>query len=306
MLGRSHSAVVRRRFQNAVTAVASDLRQQDLDGRALDAVLASLRRPPQKRGLPANYVQRVYRAHQRTQREKHRFVTANLRLVVLIARRYLRGYLALPDLIQEGNLGLIKAVDRFDHRRGFRFSTYATWWIRHAIQRALADKGRMVRVPVHVLESQQRITRSTRELANLLGRPPSEEELAEATGLAPKRIERMSEFLPGRPVSLDRPLGEEDDDRTVLDLFRDPHAEEHNLIDQLAEQSLANEVRAELSHLKPIEAEILQRRFGLERDEQETLKQIGDDHHLSRERIRQLQEQALTKLRRALKRSLAS
>jgi RNA polymerase primary sigma factor len=224
-----------------------------------------------------------------------------LRLVISVARRFAHfGQLPFADLIQEGNLGLMTAVDRFDHHRGYRFSTYATWWIRHAIARAIADRGRTVRLPVHVLDSQQRVARWKRVLTNRLGRQPTDEELSAASGIAKKKLQALTTVPAGRTVSLDAPVGsDDDDDRRLLDLVRDPDADEHAVADRLSDQAMLEEMRQQLCRLKPVEADILRQRFGLEGDEERTLKEIGEKYNLSRERIRQLQEQALLKMRKA-------
>jgi RNA polymerase primary sigma factor len=234
----------------------------------------------------------------RVKRAKNEFVKANLRLVVSIARRFNHGRLPLPDLIQEGNIGLMKAVERYDYRRGFRFSTYASWWIRHAISRALADKGRAVRLPVHMIDAYHKIAKSERELQSKLERPATTEEIATATGIEAEKLEKMKTFLAETPVSLDKPISDEDG-RRLIDVLVDP-----NEIPSPPEQMMNSETQQEmlklLGGLKPIEADILRKRFGLVNDRERTLKEIGDEYHLSRERVRQLQEQALGKMRRAM------
>ncbi|MCS6914105.1 MAG: sigma-70 family RNA polymerase sigma factor [Myxococcota bacterium] len=234
----------------------------------------------------------------RVQRAKNEFVKANLRLVVSIARRFNHGRMPLADLIQEGNIGLIKAVERFDYRRGYRFSTYASWWIRHAISRGLADKGRAVRLPVHMIDVYHRVARSKRELSGKLGRQPTNEELGAATGLAVSKIEKMRSYLLDQSLSLDRAISDKDG-RRFIDFMQDesPASQPSEL---LVHAAMTSEVRKLLADLKPIEADILRQRFGLDDAEELTLKEIGEKYNLSRERIRQLQEQALLKMRRAL------
>jgi RNA polymerase primary sigma factor len=231
-------------------------------------------------------------------RTKHTFIRANLRLVISIARRYDKGQMPLIDLVQEGNLGLIKAVERFDYKRGFRFNTYASWWIRHAIGRALADKGHAVRVPVHALDAQQRLGRAVDAIAMRLGRTPTEEELTEETGLNARKLKKVQKNRLSLITSLDKEVAE-GDNRSYMDLLADD--KQKNPFENAVLSAWGKNMHQVLEILTPIERTILKWRFGLENEGEEmTLKEIGNYYNLSRERIRQIQEQALKKIRRKL------
>jgi RNA polymerase primary sigma factor len=304
------------KLDRAMRKCAKKIHAADTDKLYLEAVLAELESVERQLANPATagalafdaqqfaaYMTAVRAAELAAREIRNHFVKANLRLVVSIARRFNHGRMSLADLIQEGNLGLMKAVERYDYRRGFRFSTYASWWIRHAIGRALADKGREVRLPVHMLEAHQRMMKAQRQLIGQLGRQPTSEELAEASRLSVDKVEKMRSHLLDQALSLDRPVNDEEG-RTLVELLQDPEGEDHTTTDILNQHEVTAAMRRTLETLRPIEAEILRHRFGLDDDEELTLKEIGEKYNLSRERIRQLQEQALSKMRHALRRKI--
>jgi RNA polymerase primary sigma factor len=248
-------------------------------------------------GLEIGEFRKIVHMVQKDEREAHQakkeMVEANLRLVISIAKRYTNRGLQFLDLIQEGNIGLMKAVDKYEYRRGYKFSTYATWWIRQAVTRSIADQARTIRIPVHMMESISKVVRKSHQLLNEIGREPTPEELAEKLGMPLEKVRKVLKIAK-EPLSLETPIGDEEDSH-LGDFIEDKNA--ILPVDAAIQSSLRETTTRVLASVTPREERVLRMRFGIGMNKDHTLEEVGRQFSVTRERIRQIEAKALRKLK---------
>ncbi len=280
--------------------VAAHIRENDRDRVHLAVVLDALNALSMTSSAAKSWNKTLTRALSAAADARQVFIRSNLRFVVSMCRKYAGYGLPMEDLIQEGNIGLMKGVDRFDYRRGYRFSTYAGWWIRHSLTRALADASRTVRIPVHIQDTHQQILQAQRAIASRLGREASDEEIAEHCEISVDKVVLIKSSSLGVTVSLDETVGEGGASR--MDQLIDAANDERSPLDAIVDEQEGARVVSLLSTLPETQADVLRKRFGLDGNAPMTLRRIGEEYGLSRERVRQIEGMALRTLRSTMER----
>jgi RNA polymerase primary sigma factor len=289
------------RYRQRVEKASTTLRDYDIDRIYLEEFVDVLLNCEEESDLKKEekpFLRKIRSTRDAIKKLKNFFIASNLRLVISIAKKHYNGSLPLMDLVQEGNLGLLKAVERFKPAMGYRFSTYASWWIRHAINRALADKSRTVRLPVHMLDATQKIKKIRLMTMIQQGREPSEEELSDKVGINMKKLRKVQRHNAGQTLSLDKKIDNESQ-QSFIDMIHDLEA--NGPAEKLAFKDWCSEICRLLKILSPLEADVVKYRYGIEMEDELTLKEIGERYSLSRERIRQIQKSAIEKMRLCVK-----